>query len=510
MNVKRRGGTHGGIRKMNGMLLSLIFWSVCLHSWALGKSSVAGDPTPLSPEVAQYVKINAPVIALTHVRLIDGTGAPAREDQTVVVDRGYITAVGASAATTIPAGAEQFDYSGHTIIPGIVGMHNHLFFPAPMVFDDAGHLPPPGYIVVELPFSAPHLYLAAGVTTIRTTGSFFPDTDINIKHLIDNNRMPGPKIHVTGPYLDGATELLFQSHVLTGPEDARRRVSFYADDGFTSWKLYMNITRAEMQAVIEEAHKRHMKVTGHLCSVTWREAIALGIDDFEHGPVYTDTEFVSDKAPDSCPSGTARMKSWANLDVNGPQVQSLIKDLVDHHVAVTSTLPVFVASSMNERPPSPRAMQALAPESRNSYLLSRAQTTPEDNAYSASFLKKEVEFEHAFFKAGGLLLAGPDPTGSGGVLPGFGDWREIEMLVEGGFTPLEAIHVATQNGADFLGESDKIGTLAVGKQADIAVIKGDPSKNIKDIEQVVLVFKDGVGYDSLKLFDSVKGLVGIK
>jgi hypothetical protein len=123
---------------------------------------------------------------------------------------------------------------------------------------------------------------------------------------------------------------------------------------------------------------------------------------------------------------------------------------------------------------------------------------------------KEMQFEREFVKAGGLLLAGLDPTGIGGVLAGFGDQREVELLVEAGFTPLEAIHIATANGAQFLGESQRIGTIATGKQADLVVVAGDPSKNINDIEKVQIVFKDGVGYDPVKLTESVRGLVGLR
>ena len=123
---------------------------------------------------------------------------------------------------------------------------------------------------------------------------------------------------------------------------------------------------------------------------------------------------------------------------------------------------------------------------------------------------KEMGFEVAFVRAGGLLLAGPDPTGNGGVLPGFGDQREIELLVEAGFTPVEAIQIATENGAIYLGQQDRIGTIAAGKQADIVLIKGDPAKNIEDIEKVETVFKAGVGYDSGKLIESVRGQVGIR
>jgi hypothetical protein len=126
---------------------------------------------------------------------------------------------------------------------------------------------------------------------------------------------------------------------------------------------------------------------------------------------------------------------------------------------------------------------------------------------SAAF-KKEMEFEYAFAKSGGTLLAGEDPTGIGAVLPGFGDQREVELLVEAGFTPLEAIHIATYNGAQYLGEADRIGTVAPGKSADLVVIKGDPSKKIDDIENVEIVFKDGVGYDSAKLIEAVRGTVG--
>jgi hypothetical protein len=127
-----------------------------------------------------------------------------------------------------------------------------------------------------------------------------------------------------------------------------------------------------------------------------------------------------------------------------------------------------------------------------------------------ALLRKEMDFEVAFAKAGGLLLAGPDPTGNGGVLPGFGDQREVELLVEAGFTPVEAIQIATENGAVYLGQQGRIGTLSPGKQADLVVIKGDPSKKIEEIENVETVFRAGIGYDSKKLIDSVRGQVGIR
>jgi hypothetical protein len=155
-----------------------------------------------------------------------------------------------------------------------------------------------------------------------------------------------------------------------------------------------------------------------------------------------------------------------------------------------------------------RVLDAMSAESAQSYLTARA-GVPLDTPMT-SLMRKEMDFELAFVKAGGLLLGGPDPTGNGGVLPGFGDQREIELLVESGLTPLQAIQVLTENGAKYLGRQDQIGTLAAGKQADLVLIKGDPSTTIDDIENVETVFKAGVGYDSKKLIDSVRGQVGIR
>jgi hypothetical protein len=164
-----------------------------------------------------------------------------------------------------------------------------------------------------------------------------------------------------------------------------------------------------------------------------------------------------------------------------------------------------------------RVLNALSPDARSAVLERRVRSSDSSrlreeyksdvSPWPAAF-KKEMEFEHAFVQAGGLLLAGLDPTGMGGVIAGFGDQREVELLVEAGFTPVEAIHIATFNGAQYLGEADKIGTIAPGRQADLVVIKGDPSKKIEDIENVETVFKDGIGYDSAKLIESVRGVVG--
>ena len=458
----------------------------------------------LSPQVRGFVKVDAPVVALTHVRVIDGTGAGARDDQTVVISKGKIESVSDAASANVPKDAQVLDLRGYSIIPGLVGMHDHMFYPMG------------NGIFGEMAYSFPRLYLAGGVTTIRTTGALEPYTDLELKKQIDKGETPGPKMHVTGPYLEGAGSWALQMHQLTGPDDATKTVNFWLDQGVDNFKAYMFITAAELSAAVAAAHKRGAKVTGHLCSIGFREAAAIGIDDLEHG-LFVDTEFLPTKQPGECPNSPDGPDLMAKLDVNAGPLHDMILDLVRHHVAVTSTLPVFEMSLPGRPTIQQRILDALTVEARSAMLNNKVRASDtnliqqryhsEASPWPAAF-KKELEFEYAFVQAGGLLLAGLDPTGMGGVIAGFGDQREVELLVEAGFTPLEAIHIATANGAQFLGEMDRIGTIAAGKQADLVVIKGDPSKKIEDIENVETVFKDGIGYDSAKLIEAVRGVVG--
>lgn len=453
----------------------------------------------LSPEVQNYVRVSAPVIALAHVRVIDGTGAAPKENQTVVISGDKIQWLGDASSATVPAGAQVLDLTGYTVIPGLVGIHEHMFYPS-------GRVP----IYNEMAFSFPKLYLAAGVTTVRTGGSLEPYTDLELKHLIDTGKMAGPEMFVTGPYLEGPGAFTPQMHILKDADDARKTVNYWADEGVTSFKAYMHITRAELAATVDAAHKRGLKVTGHLCSIGFREAAAIGIDNLEHG-LFVDTEFVPGKEPEVCPAQFQTGKTMAGLDLESAPVQAMIHDLVDHHVAITSTLPVFEPSVPNRPPLDPRVLDAMLPEAQTDYLRNRIRSSSNPALIStgATTFKKEMDFERMFVKAGGTLLAGEDPTGGGGILAGFADQREAELLVEAGFTPIEALRIYSYNGAQFLGEADRLGTIAPGKAADIVVIHGDPSQNIADIEKVEIVFKDGIGYDSAKLIDAVRGSVGL-
>jgi Amidohydrolase family len=271
----------------------------------------------------------------------------------------------------------------------------------------------------------------------------------------------------------------------------------------------MHITRAELKAAIDAAHKHGIKVTGHLCSVTYKEAAELGIDDLEHG-FFVNTGLDPDKKPDTC-SESQGEETLARMDANSAEAIELIRTLVNHHVAITSTLPVFEGDVGGGRPPlRQQALDAMTPEAREDFFLLRQRpaSAPAPKIDPALLWKHDLALERAFVAAGGLLLSGPDPTGRGDVLPGFGDQRGIELLVEAGFSPVEAIRIATLNGAIYLAKDKQIGSVAAGKNADLVVIKGDPSKQIADVENVELVFKDGIGYDSRKLRESVRERYG--
>lgn len=452
------------------------------------------------PTIKDFIRVQSPTIALEHVRVIDGTGAAAKTDQTIVISSGKITAIGNAGAVPVPADANRMDMTGFSALPGLVGMHDHLFYPGG------------GRLYHDMPFSFPRLYLALGVTTIRTTGSMEPYTDLEIKKAVDAGKIPGPKINATGPYLEGEEKPLFllQPHGLTGPDDATRTVEYWVAEGARSFKVYNYLTRAELKAVVDAAHKHGIKVTGHLCSIGIREAVELGIDDIEHG-LPEDTEFFADKKPDVCPDNRQVIAQLVKMDVSSEPIQTTIRTMVAKHVALTSTLPVF-EQFVSARPDEPqKVLDTMSDDARKAYQAIRAQLaqTAQQSPWPVMF-QKEMQFEREFVKQGGTLLAGLDPTGIGGTVAGYGDLREVELLVESGFTPLESIKIATLNGAQFLGVDNQVGSLTPGKQADIMLVKGDPSSKIADIENVELVFKDGVGWDSKKLIDSVKGQVGVR
>lgn len=461
---------------------------------ALGARPAQSQRPVIGNATRPYVIVDTSIIAITNVRVIDGTGAAARAGQTVVIRDGRIAAVGSAGTVQTPAGALVLDGSGKTVIPGFVMVHEHLFYPTgPGVYGNVSE-------------SFSRLYLAGGVTAMRTGGNMNGFGELGLAKADRDFQKPGPWIDATAPYLEGPGLPLGQVHALTGVDDARRLVNYWADMGATSFKAYMHITRDELKAAAEEAHKRGLKITGHLCSVTYREAADAGIDDLEHG-FFASTDFVKDKKPDECPGQGGGQATIAVLDANDPAFKSLVSYLISKRVAVTSTLTVF--ETITPGRPLPPGLDLLTPELKAQYEQRWQNTQRNTGSAFAKLFPNGMKLEAAFFRAGGLLIAGTDPTAGGGVIPGYSNQRQVELMVEAGLTPVEAIKVATQNGATYLGISDRTGTIAVGKQADLVLLTGDPSANIADIRNVVTVFRQGIGFDPAKLINSVKGMVGI-
>ena len=450
----------------------------------------------LSPGARQYVSVSDSIVVLANATLIDGTGAAPRAGQTVVIRDGRIAQVGAAATMRPPAGARVIDLAGHTVIPGLVGMHDHLFYTAA------------GGRAAQMSYTGPRLYLASGVTTIRTTGGRSPYAEINTRDAINGGRVPGPRVHLTAPYITGGTEGSAGSMAtVNSPEAARRFVAYWAQEGATWIKAYTDIRAEDLRAAIDEAHKRGMKVTGHLCSVSFREAVALGIDNLEHGSL-TATDFDPQKRPDHCPPNSMVRTGMASA--TSDTARAVIRDMIAKGVGMTSTLAVYEPFFPRRDVSDARTLEAMAPEVKEAYTRMRTHIdTAGTWPYTTAMLRNAMAFERAFVEAGGLLAAGVDPTGFGGALPGYGDQRNYELLTEAGFAPAKTIQIMSANGARILGVADKLGTVEAGKIADLVVLRGDLAANPAVIRNVVTVFKDGVGYDSARLIAAVKGRVGI-
>ncbi|MEO8101524.1 MAG: amidohydrolase family protein [Betaproteobacteria bacterium] len=439
---------------------------------------------------------SAPAVALTHVELIDGTGAGARMDQTLLIRDGRITAIGPAGSVAIPADTKVRDLTGHSVLPGFVMMHEHMFYPAGL-----GNY-------TEMLRSFPRLYLAGGATTLRTAGSMSPFGDINLRNEIAKGAIPGPDINVTGPFIEGPGLLFLKVKITRDPPDARALIDYWAKEGATSYKVYMNIPRATLAAVVEEAHRRKHKVTGHLCSITYREAADLGIDNLEHG-FLASTDFVKDKAPDACPRQPDVLNSLAALDPDGPEAGALIDHLVAKRVALTSTLTIFETFAAGWPLAPSGALELLTADLREQYLSRWSTIAQQGKNQWTDLLRIGMRLEKRFADAGGHLMAGTDPTGYGGVVAGFSNVRELELLIEAGFTLPQAVRIATRNGAVFLGRDADVGTLETGKRADLIVFKGSVATDARALKDLQWTMKAGVAYDRARILAAMKGKIGL-
>ncbi|QIL75050.1 amidohydrolase family protein [Hymenobacter sp. HDW8] len=468
------------------VLSAVLFLSFCVPS--LGQQ--------FTSQVQEFIKVQDPSVALVDAKVIDGTGRPALLHQTVLLKQGRIVQVGPVKKVKVPAEAKVINCAGKTLIPGLVMLHEHLYYTMPM----GGF-----FNIAQMPYSFPRLYLAGGATTIRTAGSIEPQTDLAIKRLIGEGKLIGPDMDVTAPYMEEPSLDIPALNTINGPEDAAASTKFWADKGCTSFKMYMHATRADLKAVVQTAHQRNLKVTGHLAAITYREAAEIGIDNLEHG-FMASSDFMPNKAPDVADYPAAR-QSLLKLPVNSPAMKELISFLVSKRVALTSTLPVFEPYTGREVVLG-GGLEALIPQLQEREQATWQQNQNKDTA-SLRLFKKEMVWEKQFYDAGGLLVSGTDPTGAGRTIAGYSNRRQLELLVEGGFTAVQAIKISTLNGAIYLGREKEIGTIEAGKQADLVLINGDPEQDIQQVRRMEIVFKKGVGFDSVKLFETMKGKVGL-
>jgi imidazolonepropionase-like amidohydrolase len=364
-----------------------------------------------------------------------------------------------------------------------------------------------GGVGVTMSYTGPRLYLASGVTSVRTTGTRSPYADINLKRNVDSGFTPGPRIHVTTPYLTGS-EGGGSMSVANDAASARRFVAYWAAEGATWVKFYTDISREAMKAAIDEAHKQGIKATGHLCSVTFREAIDLGLDDFSHG-VFTATDFIPGKVPDKCPTNVYKqLDSLVTYDT--PEAKSLIAYMIQHHASMTTTMAIFEALSPNRPVQDDRSLDLMTPVVKAAYLKNRAYIdTMPGYMFTKDGFARALGFDKAFYAAGGVLASGVDPTGNGGALPGYGDQRGYELLREAGLSAEQAVQVVSFNGARVLGVDKDLGSVEKGKIADLVLLKGDLVADPSVIRNVVTVYKGGVGYDPTKLINDVRGRVGV-
>ena len=450
----------------------------------------------LSNETKSYVTFERGSYLLQNLTLIDGTGNAAKSNQDILIVGDKIEKVGVD--LSIPEGATVLNMEGKSAIPGLVMLHEHLFYPKTT--------PEQIYGVDQMSYSFPKLYLAAGVTTMRTAGSIMPQSDVNIKKAIEKGQTPGPNMDVTSPHLDREGVGIFELGALSSTEQFVNAVNFYADMGVTSIKVYNFITQDDLRAIVKAAHARNMKVTGHLCSITYREAADIGIDNLEHG-FFTSSDFIQDKGIDQCQPFDMR-KSLLEMPVDSKKAKDLIAHLVDKKVALTSTINVFEPYTGREVVPG-GGIDALFTVAKEKVYRRWASKQGKDSLDYVLFNKSKV-WEKMFHDAGGLLVAGTDPTYDGRIVAGYANMRLLELFVEMNFTIPEAIKIASLNGAQYLERDTSIGTIEASKTADLVLINGDISKDISTIRSIETVFKNGIGYDSKKLFEAAEGLVGVR
>ena len=427
-------------------------------------------------------------VAIVGARVVDGTGAPPRAGCTVLVRGERIAAVGPG--VRVPAGATVVDATGMTLLPGMFDTHGHCF-----TVDGK-----------EQYEAFPLLFLAAGVTTVFSPGEKDPAGAYALRDRLARGEQIGARLLTAGPYFEkGRGELDW----LVGYADEAEALRWLEQHGprMDGLKLQMQITEDECKAILDAAHARGIKVTGHLGSVTARRAIELGIDRLEHG-LFAMSEFAPYEF-EGIDAWAAKFGRLGELDLDSAPVQELIDLIVSRRVALSATTVAFAAWAPDFEPLAPDWDSYLSPAIRRiekGRALRVQQLAGERGEQFAAGVRKQLEFCKRVHDRGGVVVTGTD-TGDKRLIPGFGVHRELALLVRAGFTPLAAIRAATGHAAWALGVDRDLGTIEAGKVADLVLVTGDPTIDIAAIGNTQRVWKAGRAFEPAKLRELARGKI---
>src|SRR5580704_13080240 len=414
----------------------------------------------------------ASTLAITGATLVDGTGAAAVPDSVVVIHDGRIIAAGPRAKIKIPKDAQLIDARGKTILPGLWDMHAH--------FEQVEWGP---------------IYLAAGVTTVRDVGNEF-EFITAVRDAVAKGQGLGPRILAAG-IVDGSSKFALGVARVDTPEQAKMWVDKYHDAGFQQMKLYSSVKLEEIKAVADEAHRLGMTVTGHVPDgLNAYQGVEAGMDQNNH------IQYMLPIMMPPPPKGAdfmARMKAESEIDLNSPEAQKAIAFLKAHNTVLDPTLAIFefITANTSKLPQSfePGVLK-VAPELATT-LIDVGPPSP-DSALQEKIFAKELEITGALHRAGIRIVAGTDQT-----VPGYSLHRELELYVQAGFTPMEAIQAATIVPARVMGVDTQVGTIEPGKRADVIILGANPLDDINNSRKVEYVISDGIMYDCAQLWKSV-------
>jgi imidazolonepropionase-like amidohydrolase len=429
-----------------------------------------------------------PVVAIVGARLIDGTGAAPRDGCIVLLRGDRIAAVGPG--VRVPDGATVVDGSGGTLLPGLFDTHGHCFTVDGKEQYDA----------------YPLLFLAGGVTTTFSPGEKDPDGAFALRDRLQRGEQIGARLLSAGPYFEhGQGELPW----LRGFADRDEALAWLERYGprMDGLKLLMQVGEADAAAILADAHRRGIRVTGHLGELTATRAIELGIDRLEHG-LFAMSEFAPWQVR-GLDEWIAKFRRIAELDLDSAPVQQLVDAIVARGVALSATTASFELWTKDYVPVTPDWEKYLAPELRRAQkgFLLRMQQLPDEQArWFAAGVRKQLEFLKLVHDRGGIVVTGTDPGGKL-LIPGFALHRELKLLVDAGFTPLAAIRAATLHSARTLGVADRLGTIEPGKLADLVLVDGDPAADITAIGRTRRVWLAGAAHDPADLRRKAEGRI---